>query len=255
MNSIDIIKYLETLYPKQNAYDWDNVGIQVGSPNNRVRKVLITLDVTKEVVQEAIDQKVELIISHHPLIFKPILNVQTESPRGWIIQKLIKHNICLYSMHTNYDVTDGGMNDHFASLLGLVNTSLLDDVEGIGRIGDLSNPLPFDEFVQLVKTLVKQSQIKLIGNARTTIRRVAFSLGSGSQHFSYAKKKGADLYLTGDVTYHTALDAEQMGYTILDISHYAEVIFKDNIQSIVKTQFPDIEILSSIIDTNPYQTI
>jgi len=79
MNSIEIIKYLETYYPKENAYDWDNVGLQVGSLDSKVKKVLITLDVTKEVVKEAIHEKVDLIISHHPLIFKPIMNVSVET--------------------------------------------------------------------------------------------------------------------------------------------------------------------------------
>jgi len=254
VNSIDIIKYLETKFPKEAAYEWDNVGLQVGSLNQRVRKVLITLDVTKEVVQEAIEQKVELIISHHPLIFKPIMNVQFETPRGWIIQHCIKHGIALYSMHTNYDVCDGGMNDDFAKRLGLRNVSLLDETENIGRIGEM-DPIPFLVFVENLKAAFLLSDIKLIGKPREMIQKIGFSLGSGSHHMSQAKRKNCDLYLTGDVTYHSALDAIQMGLAILDIGHNVESIFKATIQQDLMLKFSDIEILISSVNTNPYQPL
>jgi len=254
MNSIEIIRYLETFYPKEKAYDWDNVGLQVGSLNSRVKKVLITLDVTKEVVKEAIEKKVDLLISHHPLIFKPVYNVQVETPRGWIIHHLIKHGIALYSMHTNYDTSVGGMNDEFARLIGLQEKEVLDDQEQIGLIGNIS-PVSFEEFVSRLHHEFNLPDIKLIGKAKATISRIGFSLGSGSIHMAPAKRKNADVYLTGDVTYHTALDAIQMGLTILDIGHYAEKIFKPAIASQINSQFPDIEVIISEIDTNPYVSI
>lgn len=254
MNCIEIIKHLERSFPKELAYEWDNVGVQVGSLNQRARKVLITLDVTKDVVKEAVDKKVDLIISHHPLIFKPLMNIQVETPRGWIINQLIKHGIALYTMHTNYDVAEGGMNDDFSKRLGVKDTSLLDDEIGIGRIGTIEETT-FEEFVTKLKTEFSIEEIKLIGSPKHTISRVAFSLGSGSIHMNPAKRKNADVYLTGDVTYHTALDAIQMGLTVLDIGHYAERIFKDAIYADLTQAFPEIEILISEVDTNPFQVI
>lgn len=254
MNSIDIIKYLETKYPKEAAYDWDNVGVQVGSLNQRARKVLITLDVTKEVIKEAIEKKVDLVISHHPLIFTPLMNVQVETPRGWMIHQLIKHGIALYSMHTNYDVSDGGMNDAFSKRLGLKDLCLLDDEVGIGRIG-LIEETPFDIFVEKLKSEFQLEDIKLIGSPRSMIKKVALSLGSGSHHMNPAKRKNADVFITGDVTYHSALDAIQMGLSILDIGHYAEKIFKEAIFEDLKVTFPDVSFEISEVNTNPYQAI
>ncbi len=254
MNSIDIIKYLETKYPKEAAYEWDNVGVQVGSLNQRARKVLITLDVTKEVIKEAVEQKVDLIISHHPLIFTPLMNVQVETPRGWMINQLIKHSIALYSMHTNYDVSDGGMNDVFSKRLGLYEPILLDDEIGIGRIGFIDE-LPFEAFVQKLKTEFNIEQIRLIGTPRPIIKKVALSLGSGSHHMNPAKRKNADVFITGDVTYHSALDAIQMGLTILDIGHYAEKIFKEAVFEDLTKTFSEVQFLISEVNTNPYQAI
>lgn len=254
MNSIEIIKFLEQDYPKAAAYDWDNVGLQVGTLNAQVKRVLVTLDVTKEVVKEAIDKKVNLILSHHPLIFKPLMNVTVETPKGWIVSKLIQHKIALYSMHTNFDVSDGGMNDVFAELLGMQNKELLDDLNNIGRIGDI-DPISFDDFVKKLHEEFKIEDIKLIGNSRETISRVGFSLGSGSHHSAPAKKKNADVYLTGDVTYHTALDAIEMGLTILDIGHHAEKIFIQFIKDKISQKFPEIEVFISEINTNPYKSV
>jgi len=137
MNLVEIIKYFETKYPKELAYEWDNVGIQVGTLNIVANKVLVTLDVTKEVIKEAIDKKVNLIISHHPLLFNPLDKIIFDTPRGWMIKNLIKHNITVYSAHTNYDLAEGGMNDEFAKILKLQNVGLLDEVDGIGRYGDI----------------------------------------------------------------------------------------------------------------------
>lgn len=254
MNSIDIVKYLETKYPKEAAYEWDNVGLQVGSLNHRVKKVLVTLDVTREVVEEAINQKAELIISHHPLIFKPMMNVSIETPRGWMIHHLIKHGISLYSMHTNYDVASEGMNADFAERLGLVNLTVLDETENIGLVGEMT-PVSFSDFVEQIKTQFQLLDIKLIGKPRETIQKIGFSLGSGSHHMAHAKRKNCDLFLTGDMTYHSALDAIQMGLSVLDIGHHAESIFKETIQKKLSIRFPEIEFVLSSVNTNPYQSL
>ena len=135
--------------------------------------------------------------------------------------------------------------------LGLTNLQVLDETENIGRIGDIVET-PFEVFVELLKTRFSLTDIKLIGDHKATIKKVALSLGSGSHHMSFAKRKGCDVFLTGDVTYHLALDAIQMGLTILDIGHYAEVIFKDSIFNDLSQKFSDIEFIKSQVNTNPY---
>jgi len=253
MNSIDVIKYLETKFPKTLAYDWDNPGLQVGSLNKKCQTVLVTLDVTKEVVKEAIALKADLIISHHPLIFKPLSSIVTETPRGKMLSDLIKNNIAVYSTHTNYDLALGGMNDELASVLGLGDIQVLDEVEQMGRFGTVP-PQPMTDFIEFVKQKLEVQTCRFIGRLDSTVKIVGISGGSGSNHVGSAMKKQCDLYITGDVTYHTALDCVQMGQNVLDVGHYAEKIFKKAIQSDLKNVFPDLPILVSAIDTDPYIT-
>lgn len=252
MNLVEIIKYFETKYPKELAYEWDNVGIQVGSLNTPAKKVLITLDVTKEVVKEAIKLKVDMIISHHPLIFNPIDRIVFDSPRGWIIRNLIKHNITVYSSHTNYDLAEGGMNDEFVKILKLNNPQLLDEIDNIGRYGDIEE-ISFLDFITYIKTVLKLEDVKVIGRTDKNIKRVGISGGSGSKHMYQAKKQNCDVYLTGDVTYHTALDAIQLGMTLIDIGHHAEKVFVDAVKNDLSEAFPEIEFYCSQVNTNPYK--
>lgn len=252
MNLVDIIKYFEQKFPKDLAYDWDNVGIQVGTLNIPAKRVLLTLDVTKEVIKEAIDKKVNMIISHHPLLFNPLDKIIFDTPRGWIIKNLIKHNITVYSAHTNYDTADGGMNDEFARILGLKNTALMDEVDGIGRYGDI-DPINIKDFIDYIKIKLNLDNVKVIGSVSREVSKVGISGGSGSKHMYQAKMKGCDVYLTGDVTYHTALDATSLGLTVIDIGHHAEKIFVDAIYEFLGTQFKEVEFIKSEIDTNPYQ--
>lgn len=253
MNGIDIARYLETKYPKRLAYDWDNVGLQVGTLNKPVKNVLVTLDVTPDVVKEAIALKADFLISHHPLIFKPISAVVIENPRGWMIQKLLQHGIPLFSMHTNYDLSEGGMNDVLASILGIREPKLLDETEGIGRYGSIE-PRSLDEYVTFVKTALKADTVRLIGRTSRPISVVGVSGGSGSNHINEARKRGCDLYVTGDVTYHSALDALQMGQLVLDVGHYAEQVFKDAVAAELRTVFPDLSVRTSDVVTDPYET-
>lgn len=254
MNSIEVIKYLESKFPKELAYEWDNVGLQVGSLNKKVKKVLVTLDVTKEVVIEAVTLKADLIISHHPLIFKPINNVLIESPRGWMINQMIKHDIALYSMHTNYDLADGGMNDVLSELLGIQNPKLLDSIDGIGRYGEIE-PMCIMDFIKKIKSVLNVEHVRLIGSLDKIVRIVGVSGGSGSNHVGQAKRLNCDVYLTGDVTYHTALDCIQMGLNVIDVGHYAEKVFKKAIAEELIGKFPEIETVISAVDSNPYQIL
>jgi len=254
MNLIDIVKFLETKYPKELAYDWDNVGLQVGSLNRRTGIVLVTLDVTKDVVKEAIALKADAIVTHHPLIFKPIGSVATESPRGWMIEKLIKNDIALYAMHTNYDLAEGGMNDRLAALIGIRAPKLLDAEEGIGRFGDV-DPQPMSSYILKVKNALGVSTARFVGNIDKNVGVVGVSGGSGSNHVGQAKRQGCDLYVTGDVTYHTALDCVQMGLSVLDVGHYAEKVFKTAVADELATNFPDLRVVVSGVDTDPYETL
>lgn len=251
MNCIDVVRQFETKYPKSLAYDWDNVGLQVGSLNKRCRKVLVTLDVTKEVVAEAIALKADLILSHHPLLFKPVSSLATESPRGHVIAQLIKHDIALYSAHTNFDLAEGGMNDVLCGLLGIREPKLLDETENIGRYGTV-DPVPVRDFIEFVKQTLGIAHVRYVGKTEAVVKTVGISGGSGSNHVGSAQRKNCDLYITGDVTYHTALDCRQMGQNVLDVGHYAESVFKAAVAEFLRASLPEIEFAVSQVDTDPY---
>ena len=252
MNSIEIIKYFETKYPQDLAYDWDNVGLQVGTLNSKVERVLVTLDITKAVVKEAITNKVNLIISHHPLMFKPMEKLIYDSPRGWIIKNLVQNNISVYSAHTNFDVADQGMNDVLAAKIGIINPELLDDVDNIGRFGKIEE-ITLDALIEELKVKFNLQTVKVIGKTDKMVDTVGVSGGSGSHHMYAAKKRNCDVYITGDVTYHTALDAVQLGLTVIDVGHHIEVIFVEYISKMLHDQFGNIEFIKSKINTNPYK--
>lgn len=254
MNLVEVVKYFESKYPRDLAYEWDNVGIQVGSLNINAKKVLVTLDVTKEVVKEAIDLKVNMILSHHPLMFTPMKTIVFDSPKGWIVKNLIKHNITVYSAHTNYDVAQGGMNDTLAKALNIMDPKMLDFNDEIGRYGDI-NPIGFSEFIQEIKKKLKLDVVKVIGRDDKVVSTIGISGGSGSKHMYQAKMRGCDVYLTGDVTYHTALDAIALGITVVDIGHHAEKIFVPTIKAELQEKFSDIEFIESQVNTDPYKTM
>ncbi|QLY39577.1 Nif3-like dinuclear metal center hexameric protein [Hujiaoplasma nucleasis] len=253
MNLVDIIRYFESKYPKDLAYDWDNVGIQVGTLNQKAKKVLISLDLTKEVVKEAIDLKVNMILTHHPLMFKPMDRIVFDSPKGWIVKNLIKHNITVYSAHTNYDLANGGMNDTLAKALKIKNPQLLDMDDEIGRYGDI-DPLAFNDFIKMIKKQLKLEVVKVVGREDKVVKTIGVSGGSGSKHMYEAKRVGCDVYLTGDVTYHTALDAIALGLTIVDIGHHAEKIFVPAVKADLESQFEEVEFIESKINTDPFKT-
>ncbi len=252
MNAVEIIKYMETKYPKELAYEWDNVGLQVGTLNQAAKKVLITLDVTKEVIKEAVHKKADLIISHHPLMFKPMNAIVFDTPKGWIVKNLVKNNISLYSAHTNFDQATGGMNDILAGAMNIKDTKLLDEQDNIGRYGEIEE-MNLTDFANVLKQTFGLETVKIIGNDKKKIKTVGVSGGSGSHHMYQARMKGCDVYVTGDVTYHTALDAIQLGITIIDVGHHVEKIFVEALKSDLEKEFPEVEFLASEVDTNPYK--
>lgn len=254
MNAVEIIRFFETRYPPELAYEWDNCGLQLGTLNQKVERVLVTLDVTKEVVKEAIQNKVHLIISHHPLMFKPMQNIVFDNPKGWMVKNLIQHNIAVYSAHTNFDQAEGGMNDVLAKMVGIQNPELLDEEYNIGRYGRIAKT-DFMEFVKEVKKTFHLDTLKVIGRTDKTVEHVAISGGSGSHHMYAAKKRNCQVYITGDVTYHTALDAIQLGITVIDAGHHIEIVFVEEVQKVLTEQFPEIVFLASTIDTNPYESM
>lgn len=255
MNGYKIISKFESLYPKNLALDWDNVGLQIGTLDKEINKILLTLDITNEIIKEAIDQNVDMIIAHHPLIFSAIKTIKTNTYQGKIIEDLIKNDITLYIAHTNFDISNYGMDSMLANMLDLQNLENLDDItdnEGLGKVGTIK-PTPIIDYIKHVKKVFHVENVRYIGNLEQTVSRVAISGGSGSSNMFNAVNKKADIFITGDISYHKALDAKSLGINTLDIGHYIEHHFIYHLKEVLTNEGIDIKIITSNVNTNPYQ--
>lgn len=361
----DIFKLMEKWAPKDLAYDWDNVGLQIGSTKTETKKIMITLDVVESVVDEAIKQDVNLIIAHHPLLFKPIHTIDYDSFKGKVIQKLIKHDITVYAAHTNLDIASGGVNDLLSNALSLQNKSHLvktnettlykfivyvpkshvetvrnalgdngfghigeyshcsfntngtgtfkplegtdpfigktnkityveetkietvvkekdiqkainvvkethpyeevaydlyelvqtNETFGLGIVGQLEEAITLHDLCHKVKHAFQLDTIRLTGKQDRVVETVAILGGSGEKFIKQAKNKGADVLITGDVTFHQAQDAEEMGIAVIDAGHYIEEIMKEATKEYINQQCDEIECITSQVNTNPFRFV
>lgn len=367
-NGHEIIQLFEQFSPKGLAMEGDKIGLQVGRLNKKIERVMMALDVLEEVIDEAIEKNVQLIIAHHPPIFRPLKNVITDTVQGRMIEKLLKHDIAVYAAHTNLDVAVGGVNDLLAAALGLENPEVLvptyetklkklvvfvpssheeelreavgkagaghignysncsfstsgtgrflpgentnphigqqgqleavdevrietivpepllkrvvtamlkahpyeevaydvypvdnkGEVLGLGRIGTV-NEMTLGEFAERVKIALEVDKVRVVGDLSTKIKKVAVLGGDGNKYFSQAKFKGADVYVTGDIYYHTAHDAMMQGLNMVDPGHNVEKIMKKGVTAklgkMCKEAGYDVEIFPSEINTDPFQFI
>lgn len=358
-----LLKQMEQLAPTYLAYEWDNVGLQIGNKNDDTKNVLITLDVTEEVVDEAIENNVNLIIAHHPLLFQSLKKIDTTSFKGKIIEKIIKHNITVYAAHTNLDIATGGVNDMICQQLEITQTKPLlptyrenlyklivfvpqshevqliealgnagagsignyshcafisegtgtfrpneeaspylgeigsqhkekearvevivteqklaavkqafiqthpyeepafdiilleNQVEalGLGRIGTIHHKPTVTDLCNDIKEQFQLSHVRIIGERDKSVHKVAVVGGSGEKFIDIARKANADVYITGDMTFHAAQDAQAAGMTIIDAGHIIEKIMVKYTANYLQAYFPNGIIKQSNINTNPFQ--
>ena len=231
---------LEAWAPLSFAEEWDNCGLQVGRRDKVVRKVMVALTPGEEAIQAAVDADVDMLLTHHPMIFKPAKSVTTDTVLGQSIMKLIQHDINLYCAHTNLDMAVGGVNDVLAKALNLQNIEILENVTedyGIGRVGDLAEPITLQEFLTQTAKQLACNHLAYQGDLNRTVQRVALCGGSGISYLHAAKKAGADVYVTGDMKYHDAQLASELGICVVDAGHFGtEKHIVKTLAEFVKTQ-------------------
>ncbi|MFP4697945.1 MAG: Nif3-like dinuclear metal center hexameric protein [Eubacteriales bacterium] len=361
----DIINYMEKVSPSKYAYEWDNVGLIIGDSKQDINRIMVALDATEEVVDEAIKQNVDIIITHHPMIFKGIKRVTSADFLGRKIIKLIKNNISLFSAHTNFDAV-GSLSDELAKKLELREIDFLDssrreklyklvvfvpithaeqvrtvicekgaghlgnyshctynligegtfkplkeatpfigekekltevkeirietiikekdlnsvlnamfsahpyeevaydiyllqqkgDVIGIGRIGSLEENMTIREFAKIVKENLRVNSIRVYGDLDKIIKNVAVSPGKGISSIKNAIMKKVDIMVTGDIDYHTSIDALQEGLPLIDVGHFAtEHIIVDYIIDLLNRKFGNKITLIRATEQRPFKTI
>lgn len=367
ITNASVFRVMEEWAPLHLAYDWDNVGLQVGSANTPVQTVMITLDVLESVVDEAIEKNVDLIIAHHPILFKPLHQIDLNTSTGRIINKLIQHQITVYASHTNLDIATGGVNDILCNELGIKKQGNLIDLcaenlfklavyvplthievvrnalseagvghignyshcsfqakgqgtfkplegtspyigsqneltfvdevkletivkeqhvngaveamikahpyeevaydliplknkgkmHGIGRMGSLQEQVSLEKLSKHVKETFDCSHVRVTGDLHKEVQQVAILGGSGEKYIHQAKKMGADVYITGDMTFHTAQDAQEMGLAVIDAGHYIEKSMKKVTKERLQKAFEQtsLDIIVSDMNTDPFQMI
>ena len=217
------LKALEQWAPLSYAEEWDNCGLQVGRRDKQLNKIVIALTPGEAAIQAAVDAKVDMLLTHHPMIFKPTKTVTTDTVLGQSIIKLIQNDINLYCAHTNLDIAVGGVNDELAKALQLQDVAVMENITeeyGIGRVGVLAEPMTLNDFLSLVSDQLGCSHLAYQGDLARTVQRVALCGGSGISYLSAAKKAGADVYVTGDMKYHDAQLASELGICVVDAGHF-----------------------------------
>lgn len=209
---------LEKRIPRALSCEWDNDGLMCcADAESEVRRVLVALDVTGDTVRRAIDGWYDLIVSHHPMIFRPLRALEPGNYVAARATELVRAGVSVMSFHTRLDAVAGGVNDTLAGLLGLRDAAPFGD--GIGRVGTLDSAHTLCEFVELVKSVTGAPAV-LCGDAGLPVRRVALLGGSGSDDVPAALAAGADTYLTGELAYHHLCDAREMGLNLLAAGHF-----------------------------------
>ena len=231
MTVADIISVMEEISPTYLAEDWDNVGLQIGSAVWPVNKIWIVLDPLPMIIQRACKEGVDLLITHHPLFFKPIRTLDLGTVQGNIIKTCIQNKLSVYSAHTNFDSVSGGLNDIFADRIGLHNRRVFkrsetlqmepDSCHGIGRVGDLSRPLRLKQLAQSLKQRLNLNFLRMVGDPDLSVKKVAVCTGSGSGLLNEFISSEVQVYISGDLRYHDAISALEAEKGLIDVGHFS----------------------------------
>jgi len=252
MKCNEITKILEQLAPTHLALEWDNVGLLVGCGDSDIKAILLALDVNDDIIEEAVELGANLIITHHPIFLGGVKAITTATPVGKRAIKLIKSDIALYSAHTNLDICEMGTNDTLFSILELADSrTLLDDI-GLGKVGDI-NKTTLAQLAGLVAAKLNVPTLRYIGEGDTQVSTVAICTGAlDKAMIMAAKAKSCDVLISGDIKYHDAHMALDMGISLIDATHYAtENIVLESVKKYLE-QHIDIETHISSVDMQPF---
>ena len=258
----DISKEMEKLAPTFLKEDFDNVGLMVGDNDKEVKKVLLALDCTKDVIEEGKREGVDLIITHHPLIFRKPSRIVKDDLQGWKIIELIKNDISLYSSHTNLDSTKCGINEEIVKVLGFSNGKLIEASKikgfeecGLGRVVYLEEEIDIKNIIDRVKESLGINSLRVV-LGKEKVKNIAIINGSGQDFFGKAMAMGADCIITGDTSYHFASDYKEMGISIIDPGHFpTEWIVFLRVMKSIEDKFKNIQFIHSKCSKDPYEYV
>lgn len=251
MRCSELIARLEELAPPHYAEEWDNVGLLAGRRDKEIKKIMVAVDATSDVIGQACLARADLLLTHHPLLFRAQKQICSDDFIGKRLLRLIQSDICYYAMHTNFDVM--GMADAAADELGLKNPGVLkvtceDEIscEGIGRYGKLPSVMTLAECAEYVKTAFALPKVAVYGDLDRMVEVMAVLPGSGGDEIADALRVGADVYLTGDVSHHDGIDAMEQGLSVIDAGHFGlEKLFTTYMRDYFFRELPELVLLEA----------
>ena len=257
MKKHDLFSIIEEICPSSLAEGWDNSGVQINTSVDDVGVILVSLDITDEVIDEARSLRADLIITHHPLLFTPLKKIDTNSPVGRYIQKLILNGTSVYSCHTSFDRMNGGNNDEIGRLLEIEDVRSFNDDKIMGRRGELSNDMRLGGLIAYIseKLQIDIAKIKGVGDPDRFLRSIAWCSGAGADYIEKIAEMGLDVFVTGDVKYHDAMVAKERGLVLIDCGHYGtEKSFAANMTRMLNAKLSESGVcaICSEIDTDPF---
>lgn len=257
----DIASALAQLAPLAAAEEWDNVGLLVGERARSVSRLMTCLTMTPATVAEAISERAEMIVVHHPLPFRPLKRITTDDRVGELLWELIGAGISVYSAHTAFDSAKDGINEQWAGWLQLRNVEPLlaprvsaanEEIIGAGRCGDLPAATTLGDLIDRVKVRFALERARFVGAAGAQLRRVAVACGSGGSFVDAAREKGCDCLITGEANFHACLAAEADGVALVLCGHYASERFAmESLADELSARFPAVNTWASRHERNP----
>jgi dinuclear metal center YbgI/SA1388 family protein len=256
----EVLAELESLAPLKYALAYDNTGFQVGRMDKEIKKVCLATDITDDVIKQAAANGADLLLTHHPLIFDPLLRVAGDDVAGRRIMELVRNDINYMAMHTNFDVM--AMADYAADILGLSGRKILDVTyeeggrkEGIGRYGNLPDAMELTACADYVKSKFNLASVRVFGAGGRMVKIAAISPGSSSNVLPFAIKAGADVLITGDIKHSMALDALAQGICLIDAGHYGtEKIFVRFMNEYIGSRMPGLAVVCAE-EGNPFYVV
>jgi dinuclear metal center YbgI/SA1388 family protein len=260
------LEVVHELYPLADALEWDRPGLQVGAPTDAVARVLVALDVTREVIDEAAAVEGTLFVAHHPLILAPLVALTPATAAGALALHAARRGVAVAAAHTNLDAADDGTStsEPVVALLGLQGVTPLcpparPGARPMGRVGDLAEPMTLAAVAARIRTRLPAPELRLVGPAERPVRRVAVLGGSGGSAMGDALAAGADVLVTGDVRHHLALDALELGLALIDAGHHATEVaampaFAARIEMGARAHGLTAPVELSVVSTSPWAT-
>lgn len=250
-NVKELYDYLDERIPRSLSCEWDNDGLMLcAEPERSARRVLLALDATAEAVKYAAENGFDAIVTHHPMIFSPLRSLTVFDGTARKALFLAKNGIAVMSFHTRLDALEGGVNDVLASKLGVENTAPFGPAgEEMGRVGSLPAPVPFTEFCKSVSRALASPHVAAIGKAES-VQKVALLGGGGKDFVKSARAAGADVFVTGEVTYNVMLEAAEAGLCLVTAGHYhTERPVLSALKAMISEKFEEIEVEEYPFDT------